>query len=288
MKWTNEQIEFLTENYPKYGKLWCCEQMQLQEQQVRTKASKLQLKARGVSVAWQEKQKQHAEKLKGRARPDHSVVMKQKYKDGLQPLAVWVKANGQIISDKRKEWYQNNPHPKGAMGMKHTSETKKVLSDKSKQMWANMTDEQLDGYSKRAAINGNKQTMNRANASWKAAWREIGGYKKYYRSRWEANYARYLEWMRLQGLIAGWLHEPDTFWFEGIKRGCMSYLPDFKVKELDGTESYHEVKGWMDDRSKTKIKRMAKYHPTVKLIVVDGKDYKLLEKRMKLAIADWE
>jgi len=288
MKWTNEQIEFLTINYPKYGKLWCCEQMQLQEQQIRTKASKLQLKARGVSIAWQEKQKKHAQKLQGRTRPEHSAIMKQKYKDGFQPLSVWVKENGQIISDKRKQWYQNNPHPKGATGMKHTEKTKKVLSEKSKQMWANMTDEQLDGYSKRAAINGNKQTMNRASASWKASWREIGGYKKYYRSRWEANYARYLEWMRLQGLIAGWLHEPETFWFEGIKRGCMSYLPDFKVKEIDGKESYHEVKGWMDDRSKTKIKRMAKYHPSVKLIVVDGKEYKLLEKRMKLVIADWE
>ena len=288
MKWTNEQIAFLTENYPKQGKAWCCEKMQLSEQQIRHKASKLQLKARGISIAWQDKQKQHSQKLQGRIKPNHSALTKQKYKDGLQPLASWVKANGQLISNKRKEWYQNNPHPKGATGMKHTVETKKVLSEMSKQMWANMTEDQLDGYSKRASINGHKQTMNRANASWKAAWREIGGYKKYYRSRWEANYARYLEWMRLQGLIAGWLHEPDTFWFEGIKRGCMSYLPDFKIKEIDGTESYHEVKGWMDDRSKTKIKRMAKYHPNVKLVIIASKDYKALEKQCKDTIEGWE
>jgi hypothetical protein len=288
MKWTNEQIKFLVENYPKYGKAWCCEKMQLSERQIRYKASKLQLKAMGISIAWQEKQKQHAQKLLGRIRSEHSAFMKQKYKDNLSPLIAWVKNNGQIISENRKQWYQNNPHPKGALGMKHSPETKKILSERSKQMWANMTDEQLDGYSKRAAINGNKQTMNRAKASWKASWREIGGYKKYYRSRWEANYARYLEWMRMQGLILGWLHEPETFWFEGIKRGCMSYLPDFKVKEIDGKESYHEVKGWMDDRSKTKIKRMAKYHPNVKLVVVDTKEYKLLEKKMKPIITDWE
>jgi hypothetical protein len=288
MKWTNEQIAFLTENYPTYGKTWCCEQMQLSEHQVRHKASRLQLKARGVSIAWQEKQKQHSQKLTGRIRPEQSATMKQKYADGFQPLATWVKENRQIISNARKEWYRHNPHPKGATGMKHTAETKKVLSEKTKQMWANMTEDQLDAYSKRASINGHKQTMNRANASWKSGWREIGGYKKYYRSRWEANYARYLEWMRTQDLIDGWLHEPETFWFEGIKRGCMSYLPDFKIKEKDGTESYHEVKGWMDDRSKTKIRRMAKYHPKVKLIVIDSKQYKILEIKCKTIIPEWE
>lgn len=191
-------------------------------------------------------------------------------------------------STRMKKWMSENPHPKGALGMKHSDETKKIVSEKSKKMWENMSEEMRDDYSTRGAINGAKATMNRANASWKASWREIGGVRKYYRSRWEANYARYLDSLKIKGDVVKWEHEPETFWFEGIKRGCMSYLPDFKIEFANGRIEYHEVKGWMDDRSITKIKRMAKYHPKVKLVVIDAKAYKKLEKEVKKNIADWE
>ena len=85
-----------------------------------------------------------------------------------------------------------------------------------------------------------------------------------------------------------WEHEPETFWFEGIKRGCMSYLPDFRVVEKSGQVEYHEVKGWMDDRSKTKIRRMAKYHPEVSLLVVDAQQYRALERTAAALVDGWE
>ena len=85
---------------------------------------------------------------------------------------------------------------------------------------------------------------------WKSGWRTIGGQRGYYRSRWEANYARYLEWLRVRGDIKYWSHEKDTFWFEKIKRGVRSYLPDFRVTEINGDVVYHEVKGWMDRRTR--------------------------------------
>jgi hypothetical protein len=44
----------------------------------------------------------------------------------------------------------------------------------------------------------------------------------------------------------------------------------------------------MDDRSKTKIKRMAKYHPDTKLIVIDNKAYKSLAKQLSGFIEGWE
>jgi len=121
-----------------------------------------------------------------------------------------------------------------------------------------------------------------------SGWREIGGVNKYYRSLWEANYARYLEWLKYKGRIKNWRHESKTFWFAGIKRGCLSYLPDFEVTENDGKIVYHEVKGHMDGRSKTKINRMRIYHPAVKLIVIDSKCYKSLKKSMMPIIPDWE
>ena len=126
----------------------------------------------------------------------------------------------------------------------------------------------------------------------RSGWREIGGKRNYYRSQWEANYARYLEWLKQRGEILDWEHEPETFWFEGIKRGVCSYLPDFRVteKKRDGSISieYHEVKGWMDGRSATKIRRMAKYHPDVKLIVIDAGQYRALCRDAAALVEGWE
>ena len=109
----------------------------------------------------------------------------------------------------------------------------------------------------------------------------------YVRSRWEANYARYLNWLKAKGQIAAWEYEPDTFWFEAIKRGTRSYTPDFKVTENDGRVVYHEVKGWMDAKSATKLKRMAKYYPEVRVIVIDQAAYQAIAKWRRL-IPDWE
>ena len=131
-------------------------------------------------------------------------------------------------------------------------------------------------------------STKRLNGSWKAGWRVIGGQKKYYRSRWEANYARYLEYLKNNGHIKEWLHEPETFWFERIKRGCRSYLPDFKVIKLDGTHYWVEVKGWMDDRSKTKIKRFKKYYPKEEFLLIDAKWYRKNSKTISILCPEWE
>lgn len=102
----------------------------------------------------------------------------------------------------------------------------------------------------------------------KPSWRTIGEKTHYYRSKMEASYARQLELMKKSGLIQEWYHEPETFWFLEIKRGVRSYKPDFKVINLDGSHYWVEVKGYMDAKSKTKIKRFNKYYPNEKLIVV--------------------
>jgi len=101
-----------------------------------------------------------------------------------------------------------------------------------------------------------------------AAWYEIGGKTIYLRSLFERDYARRLEASKQEGKIKEWEYEPHTFWFEGIRRGVCSYKPDFRITELDGSQSYVETKGYLDPKSKTKLKRMAKYFPEVKLILV--------------------
>ena len=124
--------------------------------------------------------------------------------------------------------------------------------------------------------------------TWKQGWRTIGDKRIYYRSRWEANYGRYLEILKKNGQIKEWEHEPKTFWFENIKRGSVTYLPDFKVTNLDDTHYWVEVKGWMDARSKTKIKRFKKYFPQEKLVVIAAKEYNSLKKKVQRIIPGWE
>jgi hypothetical protein len=102
----------------------------------------------------------------------------------------------------------------------------------------------------------------------------------------EANIARYFEWLKNLREIIDWEHEPETFWFEKIKRGVRSYLPDFRVAQNSGVV-YYEVKGYMDARSKTKIKRMAKYYPNVKLLVIDSDGYKTIAKKAKVLVPGW-
>jgi len=200
-------------------------------------------------------------------------------------------AQRKATSARIKKWMKENEHPRGFLGGKHSEETKRILSRRSKEMWVRGGEPMKEAMAMRVSHDNKMRGAalgNRAKASWKAAWREIGGKRCYFRSAWEANYARYLEWLKSLKQIAEWEHEPKTFWFEGIKRGTMSYLPDFRVTENSGAEIYHEVKGWMDARSKTTIARMGRYHPDVKLIVIDAKGYKAIARKVDGLIPGWE
>lgn len=287
-KWTEDDLNFLKLNYPQRGKIWCAEQLGRKEGSIRAKTSELNLRLDKQSEHWIDFQSRAASSKVGKKRPDQSLVMKQLHKDGkLLKTAIQKEA----VSKRIKKWICENGHPRGMLNKNHTQETKDKIAILSKKNYDALTESQKDDRNmkilKTKEKNGNLH-LPRPNTTWKSGWRLIGGINKYYRSRWEANYARFLEMMKQQGEIKDWKHEPKTFWFDGIKRGCVSYLPDFWVLDIDGSESYHEVKGWMDERSKTKIKRMAKYHPNVKLVVVASKEYNALKNRVSSVIEDWE
>lgn len=103
----------------------------------------------------------------------------------------------------------------------------------------------------------------------------------YFRSKWEANYALFLDYLIKNKDILDWEYESETFFFEKIKLGTRSYRPDFKIFNNNNTVEYHEVKGYMDSRSKTKLKRMEKYFPEVKLILIQRAFYTDMLKKMK-------
>lgn len=107
------------------------------------------------------------------------------------------------------------------------------------------------------------------------------------RSRWEANYCRYLKWLVDLGEIRSWEYEKETFRFP-LDSGTRTYTPDFKVTNKNGTIEYHEVKGWMDPKSATQIKRMQKYYPQHSLILIDKKIYYAIARKVKKIIPYWE
>ena len=106
-------------------------------------------------------------------------------------------------------------------------------------------------------------------------WATIGDKQPiYFRSSWEYYYAIFLQKLKQEGKIREWLHEPETYWFKGIKRGVTCYLPDFEIIHLNGFKEVVETKGYMDAKSETKIKRFKKYYPQIKIRVVDGEWFK--------------
>lgn len=115
---------------------------------------------------------------------------------------------------------------------------------------------------------------------------DLGGC--YFRSTWEANWARYLNWLQSKGQIAAWQYEPDTFEFKKIRKGTRFYTPDFSVLQNNGELEYHEVKGWMTKESQTKLKRMKKYFPDIKIKLIDGNAYRSISRQLKNSLPHWE
>ncbi len=129
--------------------------------------------------------------------------------------------------------------------------------------------------------------MKPSSVKWVQKTETVGGKKHYWKSQWELNYVHYLEWLKSNNQIQDWEYEPKTFWFEGIKRGVVSYKPDFLVTERDGEQKWHEVKGWFDKRSKTKLKRMKIYHPKEKIILIDKKAYNAIKRKVIGLVPGW-
>ncbi len=286
--WTDEFLSVFSDAYVKYGKKWCIDNLGLTDGQVRAKASRLGLKAAGVSEAWKKKQIEHSKILTGRKRPEQAEVILRNHRNGLLKKT---DEQRKKIGEKTKKWIKEKGHPKGSLGLVHSEKTRKILSEKVLAYLERQTEEEsAQRVMKILKTKFEKGTFvnNTKRGTWKAGWREIGGKRKYFRSKWEANYARYLQWLKEKNQIIEWQHEPKTFWFDGIKRGCVSYLPDFLIICNNGKEEYHEVKGWMDDRSKTKISRMEKYYPDVKLVVIATKEYNSIKKKAAPMISDWE
>lgn len=194
----------------------------------------------------------------------------------------------------RKPKWQEKSHPRGALGLKHTDATKQKVSAASKLSWVtmktfsigNMSTEARQRKSDLASIRMNLQPAEKAYSRARGGRRADLG-NVYFRSAWEANYARYLNWLVGKGEIERWEYEPQTFWFLAVKRGVRSYTPDFLVWEK-GNSYFVEVKGWMDPKSKTKLKRMKQYYPNIRVDVVGQRQYDGIKSAVSRLVPGWE
>ena len=200
------------------------------------------------------------------------------------------------VSAQRKKWIAEHGHPRGALGMRHTDETRRVISERSRAAW-NRSDSGLWNPALRQRRSDQMMerirsgVMSRGGFAFsraRAGRREdLGG--RYFRSRWEANYARYLKWLVERGDIRAWDYESRRFEFEKVNRGTRSYMPDFYVEHNNGGHEWHEVKGWMDQKSAVRLKRMSQNYPDEVVRVIDGRWFAAAIKGgLDALIPNWE
>ena len=290
--WTEEEVEWLIANYPEKGRCYCAEYLGKSDASIRQKTSRLKLKQNRDSEFFKDWQSRAAESKVGKKRPDQALVMKKLHEDGKLICTDQKRAKLSAIATER---IQKNGHPRGLLGKTHTSQVKAASSKRFEAMWKDPASKCNSEEFKQRQSDLMQARQKDPNSGVRRGYsRGKQGKRKdlddrYFRSSWEANYARYLNFLVKNGDLYKWDYEVDTFFFEAIKRGTRSYMPDFKIWEDKDCEPYYiEVKGWMDDKSKTKLSRMAKYFPQIKIVLVQKKEYMEIQRKMRGLIPSWE
>lgn len=121
---------------------------------------------------------------------------------------------------------------------------------------------------------GGQVTSPRA-ARGKAGIRKDISKKTYFYSRWEANFARLLNYSGIK-----WIYAPKAF-----DLGSQNYTPDFYLPEYD---TYIEVKNFLWKYSKIRDRKFRELYPNINLILLLKKDYLELEKNYSHLIKRWE
>lgn len=150
------------------------------------------------------------------------------------------------MSIRMKEYYETHPPHRGFLGKHCTDEHKEKIS-----MW-------------RCAHPHES----------KSGYRE--DLKEYFRSTWEANFARILKFENEY-----YEYEKYSFFLEKGSR----YIPDFYLPQED---VFVEIKGYWNERGKNKVLRFKKQYPDKLLIIVGEKTYDYLKNSYQKIILNWE
>lgn len=257
MIFTEQEILFLKTNYPNKGKKYCSKFLWRSENSIRGKVAVLWLKINQDSYFFKDFQHRAAISKIGRKRPDQASIMSK----------LWLEWKIKPPSEKQKKklsicmkvFILENWHPKWMLGKKHTQKTKEIISANSV-LW----NSNVSSAERKMIVNKSKKTkimrwtyfntFRSENCySRTKSWKRKDIDNKFFRSWTEANFARYLNFIKLP-----FEFETKEFSFEKIKKWSRFYICDFYIPSKD---IYYEVKWWLDPKSITKFKRMKKYYP---------------------------
>ncbi len=121
---------------------------------------------------------------------------------------------------------------------------------------------------------GGRPTSPRA-ARAKAGIRDDISPTIYFFSRWEANYARILNYRDVQ-----WIHQPKTFQLK-----TQRYTPDFYLPEID---TYVEIENYLSDYSRNRDEQFRELYPRLKLTLILKEGYLALQKQYSPKLKEWE
>jgi hypothetical protein len=278
----------------------CIKLFGLSDGAIRTQAWKLGLRLDRTTIFYKQGQENARIARTGIKKPKQSKWMKK----NCRYVRSFISPEGKAESLKAMQDAVKAEHPRGYLNHKHGPETLRKLSKASKRGWANMTKEKLIIRTIRNNItklkNGtwtNPKNMSNPYSRTKSGKRiDLDG--QFFRSATEANYARFLNLFKIN-----WEYEFRTFEFHDIIRGIRFYTPDFYLPDED---VWIEVKGWMDDKSVTRLKRFKKYYPkefnrltivtesqktrrkSAEIGIINIEPFEEIRKKFSLIIPDWE
>ena len=314
--WTDEDKKLLIELYPTHSNKELCEILEKTDGQLRGMKSSLGLNTKFKPFTDTEKRQiedfyknnsdvmdletfankigrektsisRYARRL-GLTKCDRHLSLKSKeklkqsldeYRKTDEYLNIVKKQQKQLLS-----YYAHNKHPRGMLGKHHSKDTCRRLSESHFELFANMSPEERHQRAIKAVEtkrkNGGFSTTSNSYSRCKGGTRE--DLKQYFRSAWEANIARVLNYLHIE-----WEYEYKRFNFENEAEGILSYQPDFYLPTIN---KWIEVKGWMDDISKKRLELFKKYYPkeNENLYLIDEIIYKDIEKKYSSLIENWE
>jgi len=124
------------------------------------------------------------------------------------------------------------------------------------------------------AVIGGKPTSPRA-ARGKAGIRKDISKIIYFYSRWEANFARLLNYLDIK-----WRYQPKTF-----DLITQNYTPDFYLPKYN---TYVEIKNFLWKYSKIRDEKFRELYPKINLVLLLSEDYLKLQGEYSSLIKNWE
>jgi hypothetical protein len=200
-----------------------------------------------------------------------SVVLKQQYASGERKPTTEAMLSVGWDSERLKKREQTYQEHYGVTHWSKTQEGRKRISQVHTGKSSKVTLEQRRKMSEAAKRRlKNENQYSRCKKGKRPDLNDV-----FFRSSWEANYARILN-----HLGVGWQYEPETFQVGEAE----TYTPDFRLD--DGT--LIEIKGWWTESGKRKVELFREKHPEFTLQTITRTEYTVLSKQYRSLIANWE